>query len=397
MRMSGLMSPATRARRRGLPGLSGVARVDRNTESLVRRLRAGEIAVLDEIDLDQVTADALVCAQVAAVVNAAPSISGRYPNLGPQALLAAGVPLVDGVGADVMREVHDGAKLRLHDGCVFLGERLIGRGVPQTAESVVTAMAAAREGLSTQLEAFCANMIEFVRHERELLLDGVGVPDVRVRLEGRHVLVVAGGLDHEDDLARLRRYIRECQPVLVGVAAGADALAAAGYRPDLVVGDPTEVSHRVLASGVEVVVPAFADGHAPGLYRAQDLGASAVAFPSSANPEDLALLLAHHHGASLIVIVGFHATLTEFLDRGRLSGNASMFLTQLKVGGLLVDAKAAAALYRNPMPLGMVVLLVCAVMVAMTAALMVSAAGPAILGYLGRAAVSLPDLGIRWS
>ncbi len=395
MQMTDMLATMTRDRRK-LPGLAGPARVDRDTSALLKRVRAGDVAVLDQIDLDRPTADALVAAGAAAVVNAAPSISGRYPNLGPDALLAAGITLVDGVGPDVLRGVRDGTRLRLHDGGVFAGDRLVGRGVRQTVDSVAAAMAAAKEGLANQLEAFSANTIEFMRQDRALLLDGVGVPEVRVRLAGRQVLVVADGSDHVEDLVRLRRYIKEYRPVLVGVGGGADALWTAGHRPDLVVGDPAEMPDRVLTSGADVVVPAFADGHAPGLHRVQDLGAGAVTFPASGNPEDLALLLAHHHGAGLIVAVGFQATLAEFLDRGRSGSNASTFLTRLKVGGSLVDGKTAAELYRAPVSAAAVALLVVAVLVAAVAALAVTAVGPAVLGHLDRAFDSVFELVAGW-
>ena len=375
MKMSGLLNRSNRE----LPGLSGIARVDRSTASLLRRIGAGEIAVIDHIDLDRTTADGLISAGVVAVVNASPAISGRFPNLGPEALIAGGVMLIDDVGVETLSRLRDGTEIRLHDGAVFLSEELVGQGVLQTADSVGDAMRAAKDGLSNQLEAFSANTIEFMRRDRALLLDGVGVPDVRVPLRGHQVLVVAGGTDHSADLAALRRYIKEYHPVLIGVGAGADALLDAGHRPDLIVGDPAEVSDRALTGGADVVVPAFADGHAPGLHRVQDLGAGAVTFPASANPEDLALLLAHHHGASVIVTVGFQASLGEFLDRGRSSSNASTFLTRLKVGNLLVDGKVVAALYRTPVSAGAVAMLLVAVLVAIVAAVMVTSAGPAIL------------------
>lgn len=382
------------------PGLVGVARVGRDgapgTQALTKRLREGQIAVIDHIDLDRSTAELLVEARVAGVVNAAPSISGRYPNQGPEALLYAGIELIDDVGPDVLSAVRDGSRIRIFDGGVFHGDKLVGRGVPQTPESVATAMAQAKEGLVNQLEAFSANTIEFMRQDRTLLIDGVGVPDVRVRLADRHVLVVAPGTDHAQDLARLRRYVKEYRPVLVGVNAGGDTLIAAGYRPDLLVGDPAEMSDKALTCGADVVVPAFADGHAPGLYRVQDLGTGAVTFPASGNPEDLALILAHHHGASLIVTVGLQASLAEFLDRGRAGKNASTFLTRLKVNDLLVDGKAAATLYRSPISVGAVALLVVAVVAVLVAAIAVTAAGPALLGHLDRAVEHLIQLVTGW-
>jgi len=367
-----------------LPGLSGVARVDRRTDALLKRLKVGDIAVLDQVDLDHATAHALIAAGAAAVVNASPSISGRFPNLGPQLLVAAGITLVDGVGPDALHVIKDGSRIRVHGGLVFVGERQVAEGVEQSVDSVADAMVEAKSGLAHQLEAFAANTIEFMRRERSMLLDGIGVPDIEVELTGRQVLVVAAGFDHEAELASLKSYIKEYRPVLIGVGAGADALRVAGYTPALIVGDPADVSNEALTCGADVVVPAFADGHAPGLHRVQDLGAGAVTFPSSANAEDLALLLAAHHGASLVVTVGLSATMAEFLDRGRSGSNASTFLTRLQVGGLLVDARTISTLYRSRLSLGAILLMLTAVLVAVVAALLVSDAGDALVAWFSQ-------------
>ena len=381
-----------------LPGVTGVARVDRHTGALLRRLRRGDIAVLDQLDLDRATADALVAAGVAVVVNASPSISGRFPNLGPEILVDAGIGLIDAVGPEVLHLVKDGSRVRLHDGVIYLGDRAVAEGVVQTSDSVADALVEAKSGLAHQLEAFAANTIEFMRRERALLLDGLGVPELEVDLKDRQVLVVAAGYDHVADLNRLGRFIREYRPRLVGVGAGADALLAAGHRPDLIVGNPSEVSTEALTCGADVVVPAFTDGHAPGLHRVQDLGAGAVTFPSSANPEDLALLLAHHHGASMIITVGLSATMGEFLDRGRSGSNASTFLTRLQTGGRVVDGRVVADLYRNRISGWVVLLLVLAVVTAAVAALLVSHAGDGVLAWLQQgatAAVELVRQGLR--
>ena len=381
--------PRTRSE---LPGVAGVARVDRHTDALLRRLKRGDVAVIEQVDLDRATADALVIAEVAAVVNAAPSISGRFPNLGPEILVDAGIPLVDGTGPEVLRAVKDGSRVRVHDGVVYLGDKAVAEGVPQTAESVADALVEAKSGLAHQLEAFAANTIEFMRRERGLLLDGLGVPDVEVDLAGRQVLVVAAGYDHVADLGRLRRFVREYRPRLVGVGAGADALLAAGHVPDLIVGNPAEVSNEALTCGADVVVPAFTDGHAPGLHRVQDLGAGAVTFPSSANAEDLALLLAHHHGASMIITVGLSATMGEFLDRGRSGSNASTFLTRLQTGGQVVDGRVVAALYRNRISGWGVLLLLLAVLVAATSALLVTDLGDGLLAWLQQGVTAAVEL-----
>jgi uncharacterized membrane-anchored protein len=371
MKLSGLLSRANH----DLPGVTGVARVDRRSGDLLRRLSPGDIAVLDHVDIDRRTAEALVTAEVAGVVNASPSISGRFPNLGPELLLEAGIPLVDAVGTGVLRELKDGTKLRLHDGAVFVGEREVARGVEQSAESIADAMIEAKAGMAAQLEAFSANTIEFLRRERALILDGIGVPEVYVPIRDRQVLVVCGGPRHAEELRKLRKYIREYRPVLVGVDAGADTLHDAGYKPDVIVGDPDGIGTETLRAGSEVVVPAQTDGHAPGLERIQDLGIGAVTFPATGNAEDLALLLAEAHGASLVVTVGLRAGLREFLDRGHSGSNPSTFLTRLKLGSKLVDGAAVATLHRSRVSLGVMVLLVLAAVIAMAAALAVSGVG----------------------
>ncbi|MEV6912207.1 putative cytokinetic ring protein SteA [Amycolatopsis sp. NPDC051071] len=378
MKLTGLLT----RNQETLPGITGVARVDRRTRELLRRLSPGDIVVLDQLDLDRSTADALVEAEAGAVVNASPSISGRFPNLGPEILLEAGIPLVDSVGGELLRKVKDGTKLRLHEGVVYIGERQIGSGVQQTRESVADQMIEAKAGMSTQLEAFSANTIEFLRRERSLILDGVGVPEIRVPLRDRHALVVAGGNGHAEDLKKLKKYISEHRPVLIGVDAGADTLRAQGYLPDVIVGDPHGIGAETLRSGGEVVVPAQPDGHAPGVERIQDLGIGAVTFPATGNAEDLALLLADAHEASLVVTVGFQATLREFLDHGRSGSNPSTFLTRLKLGTKLVDGKAVATLHRNRVSIGAIVLLVLATLVAVAAALLVSDVGSVYLGWI---------------
>ncbi|WP_199434903.1 putative cytokinetic ring protein SteA [Qaidamihabitans albus] len=375
MKLTGLLSRNKEA----LPGITGIARVDRRTRELLRRVGPGDVAVLDQIDLDRVTADALVQAGVAAVVNASPSISGRFPNLGPEILVSAGIPLLDRVGGEILHSVKDGGRVRVHEDAVYVGDRKVGTGNVQTPESVADQMIEAKAGMSTQLEAFSANTIEFLRRERTLILDGVGVPELRLPIRDRHVLVVAPGNGHADDLRRLKKYIAEHHPVLVGVDAGADTLCAHGYEPDIIVGDPYGIEADSLKSGGEVVVPAQPDGHAPGVERIQDLGIGAVTFPASGNSEDLALLLADAHDASLVVTVGFQATLQEFLDHGRSGSNPSTFLTRLKLGTKLVDGKAVATLHRSRVSIGAVVLLVLAAIVVVVAALLVSDVGDVYL------------------
>jgi uncharacterized membrane-anchored protein len=361
-----------------LPGIIGVARVDRRTKNITKRLRPGEIAIIDHLDLDRVAAEGLVACQPAAVINAAPSISGRYPNLGPEIIVSAGIPLIDDVGADLMLRVVDGERLRIDSTVLYRDEVPLVYGVLQTKESVVAAMDEARAGLATQLEAFVANTMEYVRRERDLLLDGVGVPQISTKLEDKHVLIVVRGYNYREDLAALRPYLREYRPVLIGVDGGTDALIEAGYRPDIIVGDMDSVSDEALHSGAELVVHAYRDGSAPGLARLERLGLAAVVFPATGTSEDVAMLLADDAGARLIVTVGTHATLTEVLDKGR-AGNASSFLTRLRVGDKLIDAKGVSRLYRSRISTGQLMLLVGATLVVLTTAFVASPSGRAIL------------------
>ena len=364
-----------------LPGTTGPLRVDRRTSTLVRRLKPGDIAVIDHLDLDRANAQALLDSGVAAVVNASPFISGRYPNLGPELLARAGVVLIDNVGPDAFGKLHDGTPARVHEGRLYVKDEPVLEGKQLTTEDIAEMMAEERGGLSTQLQSFTHNTTEFLRREQDLLLHGEGAPDLRTRLEGRPVVVVVRGYDYREDLRRLRRYIREQRPVLVGVDAGADALVEAGHRPDIVVigeqglapgnraGDAT-VSDKALRGAKEVVLHSDRAGRAVGSDRLDRIGVRAHNFSASGTSEDVALLLADLAGASLIVSVGTHATLTEFLDRHR-SGLAGTFLTRLRVGPKLVDAKGVPQLYSGRVRVWHLL----AVLLAGLAALLVAIAG----------------------
>ncbi|MDQ2624925.1 MAG: putative cytokinetic ring protein SteA [Actinomycetota bacterium] len=370
-------------RSRSVPEASGIVapvRVDTRTKNLVPRLQPGDIAVIDHLDIDRVAAESLVERRPAAVLNAARSISGRYPNLGPEILVAAGIPLIDDLGNDVMG-LREGRRVRVDGGQVFEGDTLVAEGTVQGIDSIAAAMVEAREGLSVQLESFAANTMDFLRRERELLIDGVGVPKITTELEGRHVLIVVRGYHHKEDLQALRPYVSEYRPVLIGVDGGADAIVEAGWKPHLIVGDMDSVSDKALSSGAEVVVHAYRDGRAPGLERVEQLGLKHVVFPAAGTSEDIAMLLADDKGAELIVAVGTHATLVEFLDKGR-AGMASTFLTRLRVGGKLVDAKGVSRLYRQRISNVQLSLLVVAGLAALGVALAVTPAGQTFFGLV---------------
>lgn len=363
-------------------GIHGPARVDKRTKNLTKRLRPGDVAVIDHVDLDRVSAEALVACRPVAVVNAAASISGRYPNLGPEIVVAAGIPLLDAVGSEVMEQLSDGTAVRIDGERLLHGETVVATGHRLTPESVSASMTEARAGLNVQLEAFAGNTMDYLRQERDLLLDGVGVPDITTELEGRHALIVVRGYHYKEDLQTLRHYIREYRPVLIGVDGGADALIAAKLKPDLIVGDMDSVSDDTLRCGAEVVVHAYRDGRAPGLERVRNLGIDPVVFPATGTSEDVAMLLADDKGADLIVAVGTHATLVEFLDKGR-EGMASTFLTRLRVGGKLVDAKGVNRLYRSRISNFSLLLMLLVGLMALAAALWSTPGGQALLQVIG--------------
>ncbi len=370
-----------------LPGLIGTARVDRNTRRLLGRIGPGDIVVLDEMDLDRMTADRLVEARVGAVINTSPSISGRYPNLGPEALVANGILLLDTVSSDAFKRIKDGVKVRI-DGGVVYADKLIKKepevlveGIELTEPAIAERMIEARNGLADHLEAFAGNTIEFIRTESALLIDGFGVPELDLTMKQRHVVVVADGPDHAEDLQRLKPFIKEYAPILIGVGRGADTLRRRGYRPDVIVGDPEEITSATMKCGAEVILPADTDGHAKGLTRIQDLGIGATTFPSSGSASDLALLLADHHGAALIVTAGAPASLDDFFDRGRRDSNPATFLTRLKVGTKLMDAKAVATLYRTRVSGIAVALVVLAALVAVIVVLLASNSGGEFLDW----------------
>lgn len=348
--------------------LGGPVRIDSRTKNLTKRLSGGDVAIIDHEDLDRVSAEALVACAPAAVLNAAKSTSGRYPNLGPGILLDAGIPLIDDLGSQIM-DLREGDRVRIEEtGSVYRGGDLIAEGTRQTSALNEANMEAARDGIAVQLSAFAHNTMSYLEREQDLILNSVGIPDVRTRFDGRQVLIVVRGYHYKDDLQSLRAYIRDHRPVLVGVDGGADAMLELGLRPDVIVGDMDSVSDTALNCGAEIIVHAYRDGRAPGVKRVEDLGVPYLVFPMTGTSEDAAMILADSKGANLIVAVGTHSSLIEFLDKGR-EGMASTFLTRLKVGGRLIDAKGASQLYQSRISTWQLLALVIAGVVAMSAAI----------------------------
>jgi uncharacterized membrane-anchored protein len=327
-----------------LPGLTGEARIGRRTKDLIKRLKPGDIDIIDHLDLDRVAGDGLADSGVAAVVNASPSISGRYPNGGPHRLVSAGVVLLDDVGSEVLDRVEDGDVVSIVDDRLLVGGVEVARGTLLTPALVEQKMKAARDAIGNELELFAVNTLEYIEKEARLMFEPIVIPDIRTEFGGRHALVVVRGLDYKEDLRALRPYITEYHPVLVAVDGGADALLDMRFKPDMIIGDFDSLSERAWNCGAELVHHVHPDGRAPGREELADSGLPYHEFVVEGTSEDAAMLLAYECRAQLIVAVGTHATMVEFLDKGR-QGMSSTFLTRLRLGPMLVDAKGVSQLY----------------------------------------------------
>jgi uncharacterized membrane-anchored protein len=359
-------------RRDGVKGeVGGTARTGKRTKDLIKRLEPGDVAVIDHVDLDRVAADGLIEAKVAAVVNAAASISGRYPNGGPLRLVQAGIPLLDAVGGDGFDAIPEGAPVCIDGTSVLVDGIEVASGTRLDEALIRQRMDDAQAGIGGELERFATNTLEYIRKEAVLTFAPVVLPPLRTDFRGRHALIVVRGHDYKEDLRLLRPYIREYRPVLIGVDGGADALLELGLTPDIILGDFDSVSERAMRIGAEHVHHVHPDGRAPGREELRTFGVPYEEFVVEGTSEDAAMLLAYEAGAKLVVAVGTHATMVEFLDKGR-AGMSSTFLTRLRLGPMLVDAKGVARLYEGTVrkrDLGMLVL---AAFVAMIAIAIVS-------------------------
>ena len=346
------------------PEYAGPAKLGKRTKRLVKRLEAGDIAIVDHEDIDRVSADDLVARGVRCVINVAPSSSGSYPNSGPLILAESGVHLVDVPGAPLFDELKDGDEIRVSGGKVMRDGHVIAEGNVQDLETVRRGHELARKRIGEAIESFAENTMDHIREERDLLAGRFDLPDFDTRFRDRPALVVVRGVDHQKDLRILRPYVRDVRPVLVAVDGGADAILEAGFKPDMIVGDMDSATDAALKCGAELVVHAYPDGRAPGRDRLDALGLSYKLVPAPATSEDVAMLVAAEKGAELIVAVGSHFNLVEFLEKNR-AGMSSTFLTRLRIGEILVDAKGVSRLYRPSAGRGPLVVLVCAALLSL--------------------------------
>jgi uncharacterized membrane-anchored protein len=350
--------PALLSRRNGATAgeaIQGTARLGRRTKDLVKRLHPGDVAVVDHVNIDRIAAEELIATGVRAVVNASQSSDGRYPNAGPLLLARAGVTLIDVDGADPFALLDDGAEVTIAAGTVSSGGHEVLRGRVLGVEELESRLAEQRERVDEALAEFAENTVAHVRQETDLLTGAIELPPTRTVFRDRHVLIVVRGEGHRSDLKALRAYIRDVRPLVVAVDGGAEGCIEAGLEPDVILGDMDSAGDEALRCGAELIVHAYPDGRAPGRERLLEMGLEHTLVPAAGTSEDVAMLMAYEKGADLIVSVGAHFNLIEFLDRNR-AGMSSTFLTRLRIGERLVDAKGVSRLYNpgsafGPLPL----------------------------------------------
>lgn len=380
--------PQPRAAGSAAAGVTGPARLGRRTKDLVKRLSPGDVAVIDHADLDRVSAEELVESGVRVVVNVSASTTGRFPNTGPLELVRGGVTLVDAPGAALFDLLPDGLPVTVRDGSIWRQGTLLASGTVQEEEALVAALAEQRALVAEAIQEFAANTLQHLREEAGVLVEGIDLPPLRTRFRDRHALVVVRGPGYKRDLRIVLPYVRDFRPVLVAVDGGADALLEAGLTPDVIVGDFDSVSDTALRCGAELVVHAYPDGRAPGAERLRRAGLPFHTVSAPGISEDVALLLAHEKGAELIVAVGAHFNLVEFLERDR-DGMASTFVTRLKVGESLVDAKGVSRLVSRRLGVWPLVGFAGASVIAVSVAVAVS---PALQNVIESLARTLADV-----
>ncbi len=358
--------------------IKGCIRKGKKTKDLVKSLKAGDIALIDHQDIDEVSAESLSAAKVRAVINAKRSISGRYPNRGPMILSKSGIPIIDNVGEEIFDILEDGSIVTIKDGDIWLEGSLVARGRLLSEEEICLETEKSRDNIGEELERFIFNTLDYAKQETDLVLGELKLPEIRTKIERRPVLVVVRGSSFKEDLKAVESYICEERPVLIGVDGGADALVEMGILPDIIIGDMDSVSDSTLKCGAEIIVHAYCDGKAPGLERVRSLGLDAAVLPSKGTSEDVAMLLAYEKGADLIVAVGTHSNLVDFLEKGR-KGMASTFLVRLKVGSILVDAKGLSRLYRGKLRFTYPLLVILGAFIPLLAVLSFSPVGRQIL------------------
>lgn len=321
-------------------------KLDKKTKNLINRLEPGDIAIIDHDDIDEVAANSLVNKKISAVINCGKSISGRYPNLGPNIISKANIPIFDINKSNLFNQLSEGMVIEIIGEKIFVESKLIGEAELITKDKIDKLSKLAEENIDIELEKFIKNTLDYAYKEKGFILGNLKIPNIRTEIKGKHVLVVVRGQNYREDLNAILSYINEVEPILIGVDGGGDALLEFGFTPHIIVGDMDSVSDKCLKQCKEIIVHAYPDGKAPGMIRVRGLGLDGISFPAPGTSEDIAMLLAYDKGADLIVAVGTHSNMIDFLEKGR-KGMASTFLVRMKIGSKLIDARGVNKLYKS--------------------------------------------------
>lgn len=326
--------------------LKGTVRIDKKTKELAKRINPGEIAIIKHKDIDEVAAESLVSAKVKLIINLDTSISGKYPNLGPKVLLDGNISILDEVKGDLFNSINEEDEIEVIENKIYKNKELVGIGQWLTKDILEHKTNKAKNNILNELDKFIENTLEYAKKEKDIILNGICIPQMKTPIKGKQVVVVVRGQNYKEDLNTLQSYIKEQKPILIGVDGGADALMEFGYKPHIIVGDMDSVSDQALQYCDEIVVHAYPDGRAPGMEKVNQLGLEATTIPAPGTSEDIAMLIAYEKEADLIVALGTHSNMIDFLEKGR-KGMGSTFLVRLKIGEKLIDAKGVNKLYHT--------------------------------------------------
>ncbi len=351
--------------------IKGIIKKDKKTKDLVKRIGPGEIALIDHKDIDEVAGYSLVQKKIKGVINLSSSISGKYPNLGPGILVDSGALLIDEANRDLWEKIREGEEVEICRGIIFRGQEKIGSGIVLDAQKIEEKINSTYENLDEELGKFVQNTLQYAQKEKKLITGKIKIPVIDTPVEGRHVLVVVRGQRYKEDLKTITSYIKEVKPVIICVDGGADAIREFGFKPDIIIGDMDSVSDEALQSEAELIVHAYPDGRAPGMERIKGMGLSSKTFSAPGTSEDIAMLLAYEKGADLIVALGTHSNMIDFLEKGR-KGMASTFLVRLKVGTRLVDARGVSQLYQGKVNKSLLASLIIAALIPVIALILFS-------------------------
>lgn len=353
--------------------IKGFVRVGKKTKELVKHLKPNEIALIAHKDIDELAAKALVKAKVKAVINIYANISGNYPHKGPLILLNAGIPVVEQVGEEVFDLIKDGVEVEIKENKILINDQEVCEGIVLNKDLVYEKIKEAENNYGQQFEKFIQNTIEYAAKELDIVGKDLIIPELKVNFRGKHTLIVVRGKNYKEDLSTIRSYIDEVKPVIIGVDGGADALREFGYCPHIIIGDMDSISDATLRCGAQLIVHAYPNGKAPGMSRINSLGLKAATIPAPGTSEDVAMLLAYQMGTELIVAVGSHSNVIDFLEKGR-AGMASTFLVRLKIGSILVDAKGVSELYSQKLKFRYIAQIIFAALIPVVIVSMVSPA-----------------------